>query len=123
VDGGIMLLLLAGAAWWLHKTLFPFVHGLADKIIRGLIRAVVTVGWTMPKRHFGIGLTLWLWGVALAVLITLISLGLVVQIGPLGVLPAVVSWVLVVAGWRYLRWRARHRYTPRPLPRRQRGRR
>ena len=101
---------------WIHLQMLPgMVHG-----VERLGWAMVRIIWTNPVRQHGVARTVWLWSVAGALLLTIAAL-----LGgeASGLAGAAGMWVIVLAGWWALRWWARRRYRPRPLPERRRRRR
>lgn len=122
MEGLLIVIGSLATLWWLHLWLFPGPMRIAKRVLRWLGRKAADIGWRVPKRHLGVGKTLWLWTVIGAVLVTF---GTFMQPGsatrPGGRLQdLLVMWSLVFAGWLLLRWWARRRFRPRDLPRRRR---
>jgi hypothetical protein len=95
------------------------------RFARTCARQVTAFVWTGPMRRHGFFKTVWLWLLALACLLTLCCLVTVplAPAGSIGFGGLVLSlWALVITGWWFMRWRARRRYTPRPMHTRRRRR-
>lgn len=114
-----LMLGLIYALRWVHLQMMPGLVHRVEHLLRSVRRSSVRALWTTPVRQHGLCRTLWFWSVAGAALTTIGAVS-----GGVSWLPAaVVAWVIVLTGWWVLRWWARRRYRPRPMPQRRHGRR
>jgi hypothetical protein len=126
-----LVVLLAFYLVALH-VIWQLTDAVAGELLRPLMRIARTMArrftallWTNPMRQHGFLTTVWLWLLIVAIALSLCCLGGAavapgVAIGFGGVL--IVMWSVVALGWWVMRWRARRRYTPRPLQTRRRRR-
>jgi hypothetical protein len=113
-----LLLALLYSLRWIHLQICPGVVRFMERLVRQLVRTVIGLLWTSPVRRHGAATTLWLWGVALGVLVTVSA----VDAGGEGLQAIAIVWLTVIGTWWGLRQWARWRYRPWALPNRRRGR-
>ncbi len=117
------------ALWLVHLWMFPWLTGVVTRLMRAVTRLVrwmgrrgMDLGWRVPVGHIGVAKTLWMWGVAAAVLVTVGSC--MEQDSRLTagnrVVGIVLVWAMVLGTWWLLRWWARRTFRPRDLPQRRR---
>lgn len=121
MDALVLLGVVVGLLYWLrwlHVQLMPEVVRLGERVVRQVGRGVVGIVWSQPVRRWGVGFTLWCWGLVGAVSVTF---GMESR-GVGGFAAVGLVWLGVVAAWWMLRTLARWRYRPWRLPHRWRGR-
>lgn len=104
---------------------FPGLTRGMMRLGRSFVRRFVSLVWTNPMRRYGFLKSVWLWLLVLVMCLTPCFLGVLPMVpaaapGAISLLAAL--WIFVIAGWSGLRWWARRRYRPRPLPTRRRRR-
>lgn len=127
VDALVVLGVFLGCLYLARRVSLDVAPGavrLIERLWRRIGRAFVRGGWQTPVRRFGLLWTLWLWCVGGAVVTSVANLATLAAGSVVNVLGGFASlcfvWAIVAAGWLGLRWLGERRYTPRPLPRRQR---
>lgn len=129
-DSLITLAALLGFLWlarWMMVCAAPGPVRFVERLLRHLGSLLLQLISLTPLRRFGGMPVAWFWLVAFALLTGMATLTALcggnggAAVAGLGV--SLVLWGLVVGSWYLERALARRRYTPRPLPTRQRGRR
>lgn len=128
-DSFLLLAVVFGLVWLARSVCLNAAPGPARLVERLLSRLASSVGqvvWGVPMRRFGFIGVVWLALIGFAVLTSVATLAAIGSGNPIGAIGglflSVILWTLVVGAWYLARALARRRYTPRPLPTRQRER-